>query len=521
MTVDVDAQKFSIFNPVITYEHREFYERIISELNGIFPICNQGKCTAVEISENATEQEQITDLMKRVENFSGQLLEVSKRLFDQFYQAKENFCKSIYSNTAYIKINLMDRNLLERTCDVRWWSLEAAFSECISYCDGVDEELQQLAPIFTAWRDRSKVDDPMTAPLDELLGLIASGVGPLANIAYAKTIRGALGTLNQADSATSGEQGLPKKISDLLERLSGMRDKISFACDRLEDIRSSYTLYRDLVITNKAGFVLASSNVDLRDAVLGLNVSNERWFKAAMAVKDGTEYFAQDLISSAVEPDQESLIYATAVRENSNTNGGAIGAMGVYFDFQGEAQMILNDYIPVHDDNVIEDGWYSFFTNDQGKVIGTSDEAMVPFGNYAHLPRKHRALVKGERHYSYGVFQGAESAIFSAKTDGYLEYEGLGWSSHLVLPKSVIFEHDFSQDESILTADELMHSRLIPEINKETYTKVQDDKESIQLISLNGIVFAPKLGKRGVALGPIFDQITKTGDFATSMMENC
>ena len=35
-----------------------------------------------------------------------------------------------------------------------------------------------------------------------------------------------------------------------------------------------------------------------------------------------------------------------------------------------------------------------------------------------------------------------------------------------------------------------MQSNLIPEINKETYIKVQDDKESIQLISLNGIVFA-------------------------------
>ena len=77
--------------------------------------------------------------MKKVENFSRQLLDVSKRLFDQFYQAKEDYCRSIYSNTAYIKINLMDRNLLERTCDVRWWSLETAFADAISFCDGVDE----------------------------------------------------------------------------------------------------------------------------------------------------------------------------------------------------------------------------------------------------------------------------------------------------------------------------------------------------------------------------------------------
>jgi hypothetical protein len=33
------------------------------------------------------------------------------------------------------------------------------------------------------------------------------------------------------------------------------------------------------------------------------------------------------------------------------------------------------------------------------------------------------------------------------------------------------------------------------------------------------MVFASKLGKRGIALGPIFDQITHTGDFATTKME--
>jgi hypothetical protein len=116
--------------------------------------------------------------------------------------------------------------------------------------------------------------------------------------------------------------------------------------------------------------------------------------------------------------------------------------------------------------------------------------------------------------------EGRVSAVFSAKTDGYLEYEGLGWSSHLVLPKDAIFTFDLGASEhSDISDHEIMHSGMIPAVNKETYVKVQDDKESIQLISLNGIVFASKLGKRGVSLGPIFDQITKTGDFATSMME--
>ena len=153
-------------------------------------------------------------------------------------------------------------------------------------------------------------------------------------------------------------------------------------------------------------------------------------------------------------------------------------------------------------------------------IIASSDEAVIPVGSYAHLPRRHRKLHGGQRIDSYAIVEGQESAVFSAKTDGYLEYDGLGWSSHVILPKDAIFTSNMSDSgDSTISDHEIMHSSIIPSVNKETYVKVQDDKESIQLISLNGIVFASKLGKRGVSLGPIFDQITKTGDFATSMME--
>ena len=128
---DSDKTKFSIFDPVVAYEHREFYEQIVNELNVILPVCNQGKCLAVEISRNIAEQETIKELMERVERFRGELLEGTKNLFAQFYQSKDAFHKMIQSTVAYVKINLMDRNLLERSCDVRWWALEIAFCKCI------------------------------------------------------------------------------------------------------------------------------------------------------------------------------------------------------------------------------------------------------------------------------------------------------------------------------------------------------------------------------------------------------
>lgn len=537
-TDTVSSKSFSIFDPAIRFEHREFYERIVSELNGILPICKQGESTAVEISESATEQEQITELMKRVENFSDELLDVTKKLFDQYYVAKEALHQSILSTTAYNKINTLDRNLLERTCDVRWWALETAFSDCILFYEttrkvalDVIAALQQ--PLTgkendTGHGDNSVYNDAALCDVSEnsfpehldmkhIIAILTNFHILLQHDKLDMFINGFIEFVNNMQGTEKAAQ--KKKCSEFITQLETLLKKIRFSCDRLEDINNSYTLYRDLIICVQSGYIIANSNKEQRDAILGKNVSGENWFQRSLTTKNGTEYYAQDLSGSAVET-QWSLVYTTAIRANSDENGAVVGSMGVFFDFQGEAKIILEEYMPRHPDGVIYDGCYSMFTDKNGKVIASTDEAILKVGNTAHIPRRNRTLEDGGIANSYQVFEGIDSSIFSAKTDGYLDYKGLGWSSHVIIPKSHIFDTSISSDKLDISAEDLMNSKIIPEINKQTYLKVQDDKESIQLISLNGIVFASKLGKRGGALGPIFNQITKSGDFVTSKMED-
>ncbi len=71
----------------------------------------------------------------------------------------------------------------------------------------------------------------------------------------------------------------------------------------------------------------------------------------------------------------------------------------------------------------------------------------------------------------------------------------------------------------MIRESDLLNSKLVPEISKTTYASLQEDRKAIKLISLNGILFASQLGKRGAALAPVFDKITATGDSATSRME--
>ena len=197
--------KFNIYNPIITYEHRAAYDMIVSHLQEIFPICNQGKCKALEVSDDPQKQKQINDLMEKVEFFSNSLITITKVFFDQLYRAKQTSSQSISQSTAMIKIDMIERNLLERTCDVRWWALEKAFWQCITISN----------------------NSKSTA---------------------------------KAKSANASSKAL--------------MEAVELACTRLEDIRNSYTLYRDLVIVDTKGVVIANSNAERRSQVIG-----KKWMK--------------------------------------------------------------------------------------------------------------------------------------------------------------------------------------------------------------------------------------------------
>ena len=443
--------KFNIYNPIITYEHRAAYDMIVSHLQEIFPICNQGKCKALEVSDDPQKQKQINDLMEKVEFFSNSLITITKIFFDQLYRAKQTSSQSISQSTAMIKIDMIERNLLERTCDVRWWALEKAFWECIT------------------------------------LSTNSKGTG-----------KGKSGTSSNAKA---------------------IKEAVDLACTRLEDIRNSYTLYRDLVITDTNGIIIANSNAERRSQVIGMDVSDEEWFQKALETKDGSEYFVQDVSKSKME-DMDALIYSTALRANGDEQGNVIGAMGVLFDFQGESQIILNDYLPKDSEEQTLEGWFSFFTNKDGKVICSSDESFVPSGQMADLPRNHRNLTHaGDVIVSTGSVCGNRSLIVSHKSEGFDEYKGLGWTSHLVLPESAMFERSVTNEDYGISPQELMNSKLIPEKNQQTYREIQRNKGDIQLISINGIILATDLGKAGTSFIPIFDQITTTGNSTTGKME--
>ena len=267
-------KNFSIFDPSIRLEHKEFYEQVVNEINCLLPVCYQCKVMTVEITKDSVEQAQLFDLVKRVENFSRELLIGTKKLFDQYYIAKEELHESILYMTAYNKINTLDRNLLERTCDVRWWALETAFSDCIMYYEKTKLEaasvLKKLTEIKNETAEKIEEENSNLSTnknFSEINDTI-DAFFPFSKLLKESALNNFIKQFSILFKTLSVSETIKNEFNEFIANLIVLNEKIQFACYRLEDINSSYTLYRDLLITDKEGFVVANSNKNRCSAVV-------------------------------------------------------------------------------------------------------------------------------------------------------------------------------------------------------------------------------------------------------------
>ncbi len=158
------------------------------------------------------------------------------------------------ADLSLMMIDVIDRNLFERSCDVRWWATDAAVVDACS-----------------------KPDDAVAA---------------------------------------------------------------SHGSSRLGVILDSYTVYLDLWIADADGRVVANGRPDRYPDVRGRNVSGEPWFQKSMQLTSGGD-FAVDDVSHLDALDADVATYATAVREGGKESGRAIGAMGIFFDWQQQSQDVV------------------------------------------------------------------------------------------------------------------------------------------------------------------------------------
>jgi len=231
------------------------------------------------------------------------------------------------TDLALNAIEIIDRNLYERTCDVRWWATDAAVVDC--------------------------VQDPSS-------------------------------------------------------------DKARHASRRLKVILDAYTVYLDLWICDAAGRVIANGRPERYPRAAGQSVADAPWFKQAMRTGSGDEFVACDIQREPSLNNAPVATYATAIRAGGDTHGKAIGVLGIHFDWQPQAQAVV-DGVRFTDG---ERARSRVLILDQAHRVLAASDGLGVLTETVTLN-----LSEGDM----GSYTVGDQTVGYALTPGYETYKGLGW----------------------------------------------------------------------------------------------
>ncbi|MDB5687421.1 MAG: chemotaxis protein [Rhizorhabdus sp.] len=242
-------------------------------------------------------------------------------------QMLTDFKGTRHTDLARSAVEIMDRNLYERSCDVRWWATD------------------------------SSVIDALQMP-------------------SAETAR--------------------------------------HAGERLATILRSYTVYLDLWIADKDGRIVATGRPDRYPQAMRQNVSQQPWFRAALETGSGDDFRVCDISANAALGNAQVATYSTAVRAAGRTHSPAIGALGIFFDWEPQATAVL-DGIGL---SPAERRTSRLMLLDAAhRVIASSDRKGSCSETYALRTSGRKS----------GYYQQDDRLIAFAETPGYETYRGLGW----------------------------------------------------------------------------------------------
>jgi hypothetical protein len=235
------------------------------------------------------------------------------------------FKGSRYADMARNAVEIMDRNLYERSCDVRWWATDSAV-------------------------------------------------------------------------VSVAEQPDPNAVA--------------YATSRLATILRSYTVYLDLWIADRSGRVIANGRPERYRDVVGADVSREDWFKRGMESDDGDSFVVCDVETSPRLGGSQVATYATAIRAGGETRGKPVGVLGIFFDWEPQAQAIvdgisLSEEERKHSKVMLLDSRHRVIASTEPGSFGQS-YPIQPTDEWGHMMKNGKIV-------AYGL------------TPGYETYRGLGW----------------------------------------------------------------------------------------------
>jgi hypothetical protein len=151
-----------------------------------------------------------------------------------------------------------------------------------------------------------------------------------------------------------------------------------------------------------------------------IDASQLPWVKKAFSTDSGDKYAVDDIFHDSLHDNQTVAIYAAAIRMGGKIDGKVIGALGVVFDFETQAKVIVEKE-PAF--NAEEFKKMRVMLIDQNlRIIADSSKTTALETFFLQHNNKQKGY----------YFNDKKELVAFAKTIGYQEYDGLGWYAVIV-----------------------------------------------------------------------------------------
>jgi hypothetical protein len=197
-------------------------------------------------------------------------------------------------------------------------------------------------------------------------------------------------------------------------------ERITYSLERMALINRFYSVYLNLVMVGTDGKVIATSQSQKFPRAQGADVSRLNWVQKALATRSGDQYVVDDIYRDPLHDNRMVAVYATAVRQGGKIDGKELGALGVYFDWDEQARVIVQS-----EPSLSQEEWKRtrvMLLDTNMRIIAASDNR--------DLLTRFELRTDGKQKGYY--FSDPKTLVAYARTLGYQEYDGLGWYSVIV-----------------------------------------------------------------------------------------
>ncbi|MDH4944266.1 chemotaxis protein CheW [Sulfurimonas sp. C5] len=184
----------------------------------------------------------------------------------------------------------------------------------------------------------------------------------------------------------------------------------------LEYINDLYTVYTNIFIYDKHGYIKATSNQEERH-LIGKRVS-KNFVTHTLELSDSSKYAVSDFEASEYYDNKHTYIYNAAIKNNDSVVGG----IGLVFDSEIQFKNMIHESLPKNIDGTTKNGVFATLATKNMQIISSTNEKHQ-VGQYLELDSSYFNLQSGESTSEIIIYDEKYYALGVKCSKGYREYK--------------------------------------------------------------------------------------------------